>query len=180
MRLTHFWRRPRLLEPEETWNAFANDAARIFEHLTRHVRVASGRYKGSRISLAGPAGQGEPIVAAREISFNGVKGPCNLSHESCHVPRRRPVATWESHEQGLYLDFCKTARKPYDLAVAMVLFSLKHCWPEVELFSDGFPEDFAQARSEYVTLFPDRQVAVACTLSAGTTVDVASRYSRLN
>lgn len=37
-------------------------------------------------------------------------------------------------------NFCKTARKPYDLPVCKILLVLKHYMPNLELSSDGFSE----------------------------------------
>lgn len=52
-------------------------------------------------------------------------GDC--SHETFHFPRVLKPHAWEKpKENGLYFVFCKTAFKPYDLAVTAFLVIAKH------------------------------------------------------
>lgn len=62
-----------------------------------------------------------PIISDTCLCFNG-KG--ELAHETFRI---------EVGDSGF--DFCKTARKPYDLAVCLVLLSFK------EIFGEGFEYD---------------------------------------
>jgi len=50
-------------------------------------------------------------------------------------------------EDGGKFDFCKTARKPYDLAVTASLVALKkHFGGEVDISSDGDEEGFIDGK----------------------------------
>jgi hypothetical protein len=64
-----------------------------------------------------------PKVTREQIMFNG-KG--DDGHETFLF---KPSGGWE---------FCKTARKPYDMVVCMVLLVLKAYMPRLKLGSDGF------------------------------------------
>lgn len=66
----------------------------------------------------------KPLISDDEISFNG-EG--ELGHETCHI------------ELGYQrFNFCKTARKPYDLAVCVCLLCFKAVYgDDMELESDG-------------------------------------------
>ena len=67
------------------------------------------------IALAGPNGKGDPVFAVIGnvgVAFNGAG---ENAHESFSFPNFPEQA-----------DFCKTARKPYDLAVTAALVVLKH------------------------------------------------------
>ena len=60
------------------------------------------------------------------LSKRSCDGDC--SHETFHFPMILPSASWrESEPNGLYFDCCKTAFKPYDLAVTAFLVIAKHC-----------------------------------------------------
>lgn len=73
----------------------------------------------------------EPRVDDDIIHFNGVG---NDGHETMILER-----------EGLGFDFCKTARKPYDLAVVALLLIAHHHAPDAwEIKSDGGPDDWAE------------------------------------
>ncbi|PSR27615.1 MAG: hypothetical protein C7B46_19320 [Sulfobacillus benefaciens] len=47
--------------------------------------------------------------------------------------------------------FCKTARKPYDVAVTAALIVIKHHLPTVRIMSDGNDDDWADGRMVCMT-----------------------------
>jgi hypothetical protein len=70
----------------------------------------------------------------------------------------------ESHET-FYFDlssdfqFCKTNRKPYDIAVCMAMIAIKEHVKDIEVSSDGdFDAEWVSAIEMYATLFPKRKV----------------------
>ena len=72
-------------------------------------------------------------------------GDC--SHESFIFDRVQEVPDWKKpQEDGRYFEFCKTAYKPYDIAVTAALIVVKHYCPEVSIHSDGSNEDWEDAR----------------------------------
>jgi hypothetical protein len=63
--------------------------------------------------------------AGNLLSKRACDGDC--SHETFHFPRvLRPPSWQKPKENGLYFNFCKTAFKPYDLAVTAFLVVAKH------------------------------------------------------
>ena len=56
---------------------------------------------------------------------------------------------------GKYFDFCKTAHKPYDLAVGLVLLLALHHAPEImSVSSDGdWDSEWVYIRENYRKLF---------------------------
>jgi hypothetical protein len=84
--------------------------------------------------------------------FAGVKlnqrtcdGDC--SHETFNFPREMELREFdEPDEKGRYFVFCKTAFKPYDLAVNAALIIIKHyLGDEIKVSSDGEMKDWQDA-----------------------------------
>src|SRR6516225_2688927 len=109
------------------------DSAKLKECLARMRQVVSA----SRSILAGPDGDGSPIVEAFHLEFNG-KG-----EEQSHEPFVFPG------EMGC--NFCKTACKPYDAAVTACLIVARDHFPEsvLEIASDGSWSDWEEGRALY-------------------------------
>jgi hypothetical protein len=59
-----------------------------------------------------------------QLSKRTCGGDC--SHETCFFPRVMEIQGWQEQKEGLYSEFCKTAFKPYDLAVISFLIIAKH------------------------------------------------------
>lgn len=86
--------------------------------------------------LAGRDGEGRPVITPNEITFNG-KG--DDSHETFSI-------TNSPHEE---FGFCKTAEKPYDVAVVACLAALKdRCKDSVSVRSDGGPSAIQHGASK--------------------------------
>lgn len=106
MGLTHFWRRPASLSPV----AFAAAVADV-----RRVLAAAG------VPLAGPDGEGEPVLRADVIALNG-RSPADCEPFVFH-------SSEPEHRRGgdrAVSSFCKTRGLPYDLAVKAALVVLAH------------------------------------------------------
>lgn len=135
MGFTHyFYRKPEL--DAVKFSAAVVDARRILDAV---------RARGIR--LAGPMGKGELVLSDAEIAFNG-RAP-KEDHETFGIDR-----TWtepypghgQSDEGGRMFDFCKTAHKPYDLAVTAVLLVLQHhLGADIRLSSDGVSAEWEPA-----------------------------------
>lgn len=81
--------------------------------------------KKEPLKICGGNGEGEPKFNEGYICFNGERRD-DLSHESFYLD-----------ETG-QREFCKTARKPYDIAVCLALLRLKdRCGEYFEYGSDG-------------------------------------------
>lgn len=78
-------------------------------------------------------GQEQPFASEKEIIFNGIG---ENAHETFVF--RCPEVCENTGGDPALRDFCKTARKPYDLVVCLCLLTLAAHMPNLQLSSDGF------------------------------------------
>lgn len=84
-----------------------------------------------------------PVFSAQEIRLNGVG---ELGHETFLVERVHSSPRPDKDYGGRTFEFCKTNRKPYDLAVTACLIVLKHHLGKgLVIGSDGGAEDWEAA-----------------------------------
>ena len=135
MGYTHYWTHHRRFTNEE-WAEAMMDVADILEQALKDG-VAIGDGAGET-----PITERLSIFSddRKEIMFNGVGEDC---HETfCLYQNRRPLESWQTKDQHGG-DFCKTARKPYDVAVTAILCYLESCWDgKFSASSDGDLEDW--------------------------------------
>lgn len=99
------------------------------------------------ITIKDGHGENEAVIDEDEIWFNGdsEKGE---DHETFHVTLKVPDKRYST--QNVNFDFCKTARKPYDILVCASLIALENKMPEAFSFSsDGNKEDWKSAIDFY-------------------------------
>jgi len=90
------------------------------------------------------------LVNLSTIRFNG-KG--NEGHETFIITKKKPEPKpWENGES---FDFCKTARKPYDLAVCLSLLVCSSHAPDcIRIGSDGdWDSEWTESRNVFKELF---------------------------
>jgi hypothetical protein len=131
MGYTHYWRFHRdKMETETIRKTFSlvSDECKKVLHL-----LPAGTLKGG-------LGEGEPIINETELWFNGDEELGN-DHETFSI-------NWKDTEP---FGFCKTARKPYDLAVCFCLLSFCAHFPVgvFQLSSDGGREEWQEAVELY-------------------------------
>ncbi len=79
--------------------------------------------------------------AGAQLQKRTCGGDC--SHETMAFPRIMKLEKWQEPKNGLYFEFCKTAFKPYDLAVIALLIIAKHYLKEkIKVSSDGTDEQW--------------------------------------
>lgn len=79
------------------------------------------------------------------LSKRRCDGDC--SHETFHFLRVLQPQAWEEPKDGRYFDFCKTAFKPYDLAVtAFLVIAKHHLRDRLIIRSDGADAHWHDAR----------------------------------
>jgi hypothetical protein len=81
----------------------------------------------------------KPVANKKMIRFNGIGED---GHETFLV-KNNAVQTDSGYTDPSFC-FCKTARKPYDIAVCEVLLVLKAYCPHIEIGSDGFYGSLAE------------------------------------
>lgn len=115
------------------------------EHLVT-LHDGWGKRKGIHYIIEEIAGKQKVV----EFMLNGTdKG--DLGHETFNL---------KLGKQEELSGFCKTARKPYDLAVTMILISAKYFAPDTEIGSDGNIEDWEHGIELWKQIFSNRYIEV--------------------
>ncbi|MCS6868372.1 hypothetical protein [Thermus sp.] len=122
MGYTHYWllREEEMERVMETLPLIVADFKKFLPHLP---------------PLAGPQGKGKPEFGEDRVGFNG---PEPDDYESFFFPDSRPEGFPYSEDSSWRFAFCKTGRRPYDLAVQVFLLLAKlHLGKAMRLRSDG-------------------------------------------
>ena len=126
MGYTHYWIAKK--SSDEKWNEFTAACQKLHKRLPKTTDTAGGYHKEDPLQIASGNGKGKPVFDGIMVDFNGRDGEKDLGHETFSVTK---------HNDGW--DFCKTARKPYDLLVVAVLIA---AWQilDYRFASDGFTD----------------------------------------
>jgi hypothetical protein len=142
MGYTHYWKFKKspksITNGEELFEYAVNSAKeliaqiperipeRIWEKISDWDYVQKDGTETVPFKLCGGDGTGSPEFTKTLICFNG-DAECGNDHETLYI---------SLDSEGF--DFCKTARKPYDVAVCITLICFKHYFGDVfEYHSDG-------------------------------------------
>ena len=134
MGYTHYWRHNRTI-PQNIWNKIIKDIKKLLP-----------RFKMLSIELTGWDGSGKPIFDKGQVSFNG-----RPEHETFSIDRdfdmysRNHLTNLDN--DGRSFSFCKTAMKPYDLAVTACLIVFTYHQPDILVSSDGEDRDWVKAKT---------------------------------
>jgi hypothetical protein len=129
MGYTHYWTQTRNLTEQE-FGDFVGAARRIINVAEGKPTNTAGGYHTEPVHICGGNGKGKPTLTKDELVLNG-NGP-DLDHETFAINRVKQTDSW---------DFCKTARKPYDVVVTALLIILAHDYG-FEVSSDGDAEEW--------------------------------------
>ena len=125
MGYTHYWSNSRPFTDTE-WALIAQKSREILGHAQDRLGIAiSEEYDINRI----------PVVTDSEIRFNGY---ADEGHETFMITR-----------EPTEFSFCKTARKPYDVAVVAILQLCGVYCTSVDWRSDGTREEHADGVTLY-------------------------------
>lgn len=147
MGYTHYWTLKREIS-ERNFKKLTKDMKAIEEFLKdsdRLEELTGGMYKEVELHEADGVDAGV-YYSDKQFCFNG-RGLKGLDHESMHI-RLGANDSWT---------FCKTARKPYDIAVCLILLSLKYHIRSTRVSSDGDTEDWQSAFNVWNKVFPRRK-----------------------
>ncbi len=160
MAYTHYWR----VAPELDPAAFARIAA-DFEDMAAPIEHLG-------VDLAGGDGQGGPVIRGGQggqVLFNGrsrrrvhphepprpgtaagciLESDCDgdLSYETFALAQKTDVSDPRRLDNGRIFRFCKTARRPYDIAVKVCLIIAdRHLGDAISIGSDGGMDDWQDA-----------------------------------
>ena len=153
MGYTHYFDFDKKLESND-FDKIAMDMSVIANHFSsKKIKHSNaGGYHTEPVELFDGRGETKGIelnteiidkkITLTRVAFNGGG---ELGHETLAI------------SLGMEWDFCKTARKPYDVAVCMTLLSIKYHTPYASIRSDGNLKEWGQAIRLWNKLF-DRDV----------------------
>jgi hypothetical protein len=124
---TSYWNNQPKEHNQAKWDMFLGAVKHVASDLPDEVVLGDWDGEG-----------GEPLFSKNVIRFNGVG---EMSHETFSIYRKPKPEQRE-------FDFCKTARKPYDLMVCATLSLYWHFFKDegVKIDSDGDKSDWEPAR----------------------------------
>lgn len=139
MGYTHYWYyQPSKIEDKTLLREKFGQASKQIQEFAAYIN------RNKMFSVCNGLGEGKPTFNDHEVWFNGNKEE-DLDHETFSIQ-------WDTEDR----DFCKTARKPYDLLVCFSLLIFSEIFPK-EVFSfssDGRPSELLwQNAIKYYKLF---------------------------
>ena len=125
MGYTHYW-------------DISKDVKEISKECLKDIKKVLQKHKG--IIQFESDNTKKPIVNKKEIRFNGIGGD---GYETFNVLMPDALKKEGKRcDEGLYFNFCKTAKQPYDVVVCEVLLLLKaDLKDKIKVSSDGFSHD---------------------------------------
>jgi hypothetical protein len=146
MGYTHYWYQHKDFTTEQ-WSNIQKDVLDIIVKYCDKNHVALTEEYDSPMLVCGPT---PPIASKAMIRFNGWR---EEGHETFMLEKKMPMPRIPG--RNYHFNFCKTARKPYDIAVCLVLLICATHAPDVlSISSDGsWEEDWTEARKVYKQLF---------------------------
>lgn len=128
MGYAHYWRKTKDASPE-TWAKFTRFIESAINRVDGKSTTSAGNFYSQPVKIGDGMGEGDkPTITADEVSFNGID---ELAHETFFIKR--------TEKDGF--NFCKTARKPYDVLVVACLVKAKGLGIIDEWSSDGDMSD---------------------------------------
>tara|TARA_R110002124_G_scaffold134896_7_gene297689 strand:- start:391 stop:864 length:474 start_codon:yes stop_codon:yes gene_type:complete len=127
MGYTHYWTIFQEEIPHDIWFNFAHDFIKVLPYFYEKLDHTTDQKSN---------------VDSEYIHFNGIG---EQSHETFTMNRKNPMEKSyidPDNESLEYFDFCKTARKEYDIAVCCALIIAKKYFGNIiKVSSDGIDED---------------------------------------
>lgn len=149
MGYTHYWKLPEVKTlDQDKFAAFVKDVKQLSKNLPANSTSAGAYYEDEELAIRGGMGTKLPEFNSKHVWLNGDASK-DLDHETFVVNSD----TSSDDEMRWYrgFQFCKTARKPYDLLVCAALLSLEHHFGrrKTQVTSDGSFDDWAPAIKFY-------------------------------
>jgi hypothetical protein len=127
MGYTHYWYRKTELDADKFSNA-SDDCKRMCQTLKKNgVKIV---YEFDEPK--------DPVFTDDKVRFNGCG---DNGHETFYIAQSFS-SRGPSFGGNKEFAFCKTAHKPYDIAVCACLIIFKHWFPDMDVSSDGQMQDW--------------------------------------
>jgi hypothetical protein len=167
MGYTHYWKNKGHKDDAANFLKVLAEAKAMYSRLPEHTDTAGGYYKDQPIKLCDGNGRGKPVFHTTEICFNGDESK-GLAHETFIVT-----------PEPLNFEFCKTARKPYDLMACAVLISMKKHLVNFKYSSDGDRADWEPAQKFYKSVIKKPKTVKTVTETVKTVIVDPEKYPLL-
>lgn len=139
MGYTHYWDLKNATDDfQKQFRIVVSEVTVLKERLPEHSLSAGGYYKDEPLKIFGSCGKSKPEITNDHICFNG-DARNDLWHEDFYL----------GINSRKEFNFCKTARKPYDFFVCLVLISAANHIDGFEFSSDGGYKDWAEVLDFY-------------------------------
>lgn len=136
MGYTHYWSKKQKTTQKQ-WDEFLEICITLKNNLPKNTNSAGGYYLDEPLVIGGNNIDEEAIFDEKMIFFNGQTS--ELGHETFCI---------ENNKDTYDFEFCKTARKPYDLLVCACLIAGNKTLG-LNVSSDGNVEDWKPAFKFY-------------------------------
>lgn len=143
MGYTHYWKWNTLPDAGR-FAQWSEDVKTLIDSLFLYPEITGGV-----LNICGPDGTGNPELSDTRVAFNG-DDSADEAHESFIIDLHNPkplstlLGAGFTDDLALFDSFCKTGREPYDLVVTSALIRLGYHFPDVEISSDGWEEDWQE------------------------------------
>ena len=150
MGYTHYWKLPQAKDLDAAkYKAFVNDVKKLMTNLPAHSTSAGAYHEDEELAIRGGLGVKLPEMNEKHVWLNG-DSSTGMYHETFVVV----ASTGDDEDEMRWyrgFQFCKTARKPYDILVCAALLSLEHHFGRrtTQVTSDGNFEDWEPAIKLY-------------------------------
>jgi len=141
MGYTHYWTyNPNAIKDTEELRKKFLQAVKLIQKAHKLIN------KEKICVIRGGLGEGTPMINESQVWFNGDE-KTGMDHETFSIK-------WYP-EKGIARDFCKTARKPYDILVCFSLLAFKHAFNDYKVFhfsSDGDNSEWEEAKDLFTRI----------------------------
>jgi len=149
MGYTHYWKKSKNKIDDNTWKEFLSMTRRMTKLIQgKTTTSAGGYYPDDTVKICGPMGNKKLLANKDYLAFNGNEDQ-GLDHESFVIMRSKASD----------FEFCKTARKPYDVLCVAVLIMANEMDIIDEWRSDGDDEDHTEGKELYALAVRDRKLS---------------------
>ena len=152
MGYTHYWSLKDSTLSQKNFNKVLKDIQKI-ENYIKENKIRNDFYTDDKVNLFSGNGEGKGIYY--DGGMLGGKFECTAFYMNGDASKGLDYETFSFTVGENEWNFCKTARKPYDIAVCMILLSLKYHVRSTKVTSDGDGEqdEWGQAFDLWKVIF---------------------------
>lgn len=146
MGYTNYWS-SKVDQTEEDWQPFIKACRVLYKNMPEYSESAGNCYPDEPLFLGGCNRYEKAQFTLDHVYFNGSDGMKRIKKEGYWEDSSDKDLGHETFDfrRVVHHEFCKTARKPYDLMVCAVLILAKFYLKDIRVSSDGDEDDWKPA-----------------------------------